>query len=226
MEKKLKKKVLSWISFGVSAVIFAFALTVFIVSITARSKNRQAEFFGLSFAVVVTDSMSPDIKAGDLIIVKRCDIAEMEMNQNAVFVGLPGGEFEGKNIVHRVVGIYDVIDEDTGEKTGICLETWGISNPEIDEDFVYAENFIGREVFHSTFLGAIMVFLKKPLNWVFVIVFLVAVSFGVKQGIKIIKLVKEKNKNQEQEQEQEQIEDQTEEITQEENPEQEQIQEE
>lgn len=219
MEKKLKKKVLSWISFGVSALIFAFALTVFIVSITARSKNRQAEFFGFSFAVVVTDSMAPDIKAGDLIIVKSCDITEMKVDQNAVFIGLPGGEFEGKNIVHRVVGIYDVIDEETGEKTGICLETWGISNPEIDDDFVYADNFIGREVFHSTFLGAIMVFLKKPLNWVFVIVFLVAVSIGVKQGIKILKLVREKNKAQEQVQEVEQAQEQTEEITQEENQE-------
>ena len=229
MEKKVKNKILSRLSFLVTALIFVLALTVTIISLTARAQNRQAEFFGYSFAVVVTDSMAPQIRAGDLIIVKSCEITDMEVGQNAVFVGLANSEFEGKNIVHRVVGIHDLFAE-SGEKTGICLETKGINNPFNDEDYVEASNFIGREIFHSTFLGTIMVFLKNPLNWLFVIVLLVAVSIGVKQGVKIIRLVREKHKTQEQdqiqEQEQEQIGEQTEERTQEETQEQDQIQDE
>lgn len=198
MAKTTKKKVLSWISLILSAAIFAFALAVFITVIRARSKDSRAEFFGYSFAVVATDSMYPEIKAGDMIIVKSCDITEIEEGQNAVFIGL-SGEYEGKSIVHRVVGIYDVLD-DSGAKTGVCLQTWGINNgsidnPLYDDDYVYASNFIGREVFHSTALGRVITFLQNPLNWIYLLVFVLAISFAVTQGIKIIKLIKNKNKD-------------------------------
>lgn len=192
MEKTSKKKVLSWINFIVSAAIFAFALSVFIISFTARSQNRQAEIFGFSFAVVVTDSMYPEIKVGDMIIVKSCDITEIEEGENAVFIGL-SGEYEGKYIVHKVIGIYDDIDE-TGEKTGICLETQGINNPCSDDDYVYADNFVGREIFHSALLGSVMTFLQDPLNWMYVFVIVLAISFGMKHVIKIVKLIKNRNK--------------------------------
>ena len=188
---KNKKKLLSWINFIVSTAIFLFAISVFIISLTARSNNRQAELFGYSFAVVVTDSMSPEIKVGDLIIVKSCDITEIKEGQNAVFIGL-NGYYEGKSIVHKVIKIHrDYIDE-TGKQTDICLETRGINNPYNDEDFVYAENFVGREIFHSTFLGTIMVFLRDPLNWIYVLIFLLAIGFATKQGVKIYRMMKAK----------------------------------
>lgn len=190
MDKPSKKRILSLISFIVSAAIFAFALSVFIISFKARSKNRPAEFFGYSFAVVVTDSMSPQINVGDLIIVKSCDIMEMKVKQNAVFVGV-SGSFKDKCIVHQVVGVYDDIDEN-GVKSGVYLQTWGINNLDYDDDFVYAENFIGREIFHSKTLGAIMVFLREPLNWIYVLVFMLAISFVVHQSVKIIKHFKNK----------------------------------
>lgn len=188
MEKSEKKKLYSLISFLLSTAIFVLALFVFISSITARARNGRAEFFGYSFAVVVTDSMAPEIKAGDLIIVKSCDITDISEGDNAVFLGL-SGTYEGKSIVHRVVGIYDVFDDD-GTKTGICLETFGINNAKHDDDYVYADNFIGKEVFHSTFLGAIMTFLRNPINWVFIVVFIVAVSIAVRQLKKVVKIAK------------------------------------
>lgn len=188
MAIKNKKKLFSWINFILSTAIFIFAASVFIISLTARSNNRQAEIFGYSFAIVVTESMSPEIKAGDLIIVKSCDITEIEEGENAVFIGL-SGYFEGKNIVHKVVEIHDIVDE-MGNKSGICLETWGINNPFYDDDYVYADNFIGIEIFHSTALGSIMVFLKDPLNWIYLLIIALAITFAVKHSIKLVKLIK------------------------------------
>lgn len=187
MAKPTKKKVLSWISFGVSAIIFAFALSVFIISITARSRGGRAEIFGYSFAVVATNSMYPEIKAGDLIIVKTCGITSMAEGENAVFIGI-SGEYEGKYIVHKVVAIEEA------EGGGIALRTKGVANDLEDEELVTAENFVGKEVHHSTVLGSIMVFLQQPLNWVYVLVFLLAIGFAVSRGVKIVKLVKEKKK--------------------------------
>lgn len=181
-----------------SAVMFAFALVVFVIVIRARSQNSRAELFGYSFAVVATDSMYPQIRAGDLIIVKSCSITEIKEGQNAVFIGL-SGEFKDKSIVHRVVEICHVTDE-FGAKTGIALKTWGINNgsaenPLYDEDLVYSSNFIGREVFHSATLGAIVTFLQNPINWIYLLVFVLAISFAVSQGVKIVRLAKNKGKN-------------------------------
>lgn len=196
METPNKKKVLSWISFILSAAIFAFALAVFIISMDARAKNDRVELFGYSFAVVVTDSMYPEIKVGDLIIAKSCDITEVEEGENIVFMGLSGNA-KGKCIVHKVVGIYDIYG-DSGEKTGIKLETWGINNtwgenePHYDEEYVYADNFIGKAVFHSTALGNVVTFLQNPVNWIYVFVFVIAIAFAVHQIIKIVRLTKNK----------------------------------
>lgn len=191
MEKTTKKKVLSWMSFVVSVAIFGLALAVFITSITARSKNGRAEFFGYSFAVVVTDSMAPEINVGDLIVVKKCDITEMEVGQNAVFIGL-SGTFKGKSIVHQVVAIFDERSDETGEISGIYLETMGINNAHSDDDYVYADNFIGKEIFHSTVLGKIMTFLRNPINWMYLLVIILAISLGLRHGVKLIKLIKNK----------------------------------
>lgn len=193
MAKINKKKTLSVISFVLSVAIFALAITVFVTSVASRAKNGRAEFFGYSFAVVVTDSMSPEIKVGDLIIVKSCNITEMAEGQNAVFIGL-SGTYKDKSIVHRVIGIHDVIDETSGEITGICLETKGINNSLTDDDYVYADNFIGKEIYHSTALGKIVTFFRNPINWIFLIVVCALVWFAVKQSIKIVKLAKNKDK--------------------------------
>ena len=189
MEKPNKKQIYSLVSLVLSVAIFALALYVFISSISARSRNGQAEIFGYSFAIVVTNSMSPEIKVGDLIIVKTCDITDIKEGDNAVFLGL-SGTFKDKRVVHRVVGVYDTVD-DYGVKS-IYLETWGINNAKYDDDYVYSTNFIGKEIFHSTFLGAIMSFLKSPANWLYLVIIFGVIYFAVIQTKRIIKLVKAK----------------------------------
>ena len=196
MEKPNKKQIFSLLSFVLSVAIFALALYVFITSVSARSKNGQAEIFGYSFAIVATNSMAPEIKAGDLIIVKSCSIADIKEGDNAVFLGL-SGTFKDKRVVHRVVGVYEGVNE-IGDES-IYLETWGISNPKHDDDYVYASNFIGKEIFHSTLLGSIMSFLRVPTNWFYLIIIGGVIYFAVKQGKKIVGLVKAKDQEQTQE---------------------------
>lgn len=186
MAKTNNKKVLSRISLILSIVMFALALIVLVTSITAHARNDRVQLFGYSFAVVVTNSMYPEIKAGDLIIVKSCNISEIELDQNAVFKGL-SGDFKDLSVVHKVVGIQE------DDEVGIQLRTKGVNNGKEDDDLVTAANFIGREVFHSTALGNIITFLKNPINWVYVLVFVLAISFVVMQSVKIFKMIKNKN---------------------------------
>lgn len=181
-----KKRWRSAISLAVSLIIFSFALSVFIITLNARSKNRPAEIFGYSFAVVVSNSMYPEIKIGDLIIVKSCEIEQMAVGQNAVFIG-DVGNLHDQCIVHRVEEINPITDS-AGNLCGVSLVTKGIANDLPDENQVYASNFIGREIFHSSALGSIFSFLKKPLNWLYILVILIAMAVIIGQIKRIVKI--------------------------------------
>ena len=179
-----RKKIYSAISFALSLLIFAFALGVFISALQARSQNRPVALFGYSFAVVVSGSMYPEIDVGELIIIRSCGIADITVGENAVFIGLEG-EFKDKCIVHKVIEI----GEEGGETR---LVTKGVNNPVADDLPVTSSNFIGKEVYHSAVLGAIMVFLQNPINWLYLLVIVAAVAVLIRQAIKIIKYAKSK----------------------------------
>lgn len=182
-----KSKTLSLISLFVSLLIFGCALAVFITTLVARSQNRPAVLFGYSFALVVTDSMEPEICVGDLIIVKSCGIEQMKVGQNAVFMGL-SGDYKDKCIVHKI----ESITEENGE---ISLVTKGVNNPIADPDPVTRQNFLGIAVFNSAPLGAVLYFLQQPINWLYILIIVVAIAVIITQSIKIIKYIKNKRNN-------------------------------
>lgn len=71
MNRKIRKKRFwSAVSFTLAAVIFLLALYVFFVSLDAKSKNEPVEFFGRSFVIVLTDSMTPEIGVGELVVIE------------------------------------------------------------------------------------------------------------------------------------------------------------
>ncbi len=184
MEKTSKKKIFSVISFCLSLIIFIFALTVFIITLSARAKNRPAVIFGYSMAVVATGSMEPEIMVGDLVIIKSCDISSVEVGQNAVFIG-QSDDYKDKCIVHKVVEISTEKDEYGNDIT--LLTTMGIATGVPDRDKVTAENFIGIEIYNSAPLGTVMLFLQNPINWAYMLVILVAVVIIVIQIKRIVK---------------------------------------
>lgn len=197
MEKNNKKHILSIVGFCLSLIIFAFALSVFVITLNARAKNRPTELFGYSFAIVATGSMYPEINVGEMIIVKSCDISEISVGENAVFVGL-SGDYKDKCIVHKVEKIETVEDETTGIDS-VHLITKGVNNPEADFEPVTSSNFIGKEVYHSAVLGAIMQFLQNPINWLYILVLLITlfvIIYAIKRIVKYCKQQKNEDKEQ------------------------------
>ena len=95
--KNKKKKILSAVSFTLAAVIFLLALYVFFVSLDAKSKNKPVEFFGRSFVIVLTDSMTPEIGVGELVVIESTGIESVQVGQNAVFV-CRSGLLKGLNV--------------------------------------------------------------------------------------------------------------------------------
>lgn len=180
-----KKKIGSVVKVVLTSLLFILAICIFVVSITARINGTQPEFFGISFSIVLTDSMTPEIEVGDLVVVRRCDITEVEEGDNAVFISLSGA-VKGQRIIHKVVKV-GTDDE------GAYLRTQGVkTGAVIDENYVRSDNFVGVEVFHSTVLGKIVSFFSKAQNWILIAVLAALGIFAYKQVRRIIKYTKEK----------------------------------
>ena len=80
-EGKTKKKVSALTIVGI--VLCVILVPILIVNVTMIvkglvNKNKVPTFFGRAPLIVLTDSMSPLIKAGDLIVVKTVDPAEVK----------------------------------------------------------------------------------------------------------------------------------------------------
>lgn len=170
---------------GTILTILILFLTTFIVVniIIARVQNKNVSLLGYSFGIVQTPSMEPEIKVGDLIVYKSCDIYEVQVGDKVVFIAGDGfGQIAGHNVIHRVVevnsseGIYE-------------LTTKGDNNLKEDNDKVTADNFLGICTYYSSFLGGVFSIMSK--YGIIIIVALIAVPFIVKQVIKIFKLARE-----------------------------------
>ena len=173
----------------VTIFIEIIVLMVFIVAVSTAANDQRFWMFGFSFSVVITESMSPEIEPGDFIIVQQCDIGDIKEGDNIVFTaGDSFGAVKGQGIVHKVMSI----EERDGK---VYLTTKGV-NPNIiaaDPEEVTEDNFVGRQVFKSSVLGAIYMFLSNYINWLFIIILLAVLWLAYSQMSKLIKNIKKGN---------------------------------
>lgn len=101
--------------------------------------------------VVLSDSMSPEISAGDAVIVKQVDPADIESGDVITFVRSD----ESTPITHRVV---DVVETD-GD---LAFRTKGDANEDPDPTPVPAENVTGEVWFVIPYVGHIVLFANTP----------------------------------------------------------------
>lgn len=175
------KKVISVICTVLTVIIVALAAFVIINMIYCRAKNKPVSFFGVSFAIVQTNSMEPYIMTGDLIVFKSCSYEDIEVGDYIVFTAGDGfGKLKGQSIVHAV----KEITED-----GIITQGRNkVTNPGPDKDKVTEQNLLGICTYNSAGWGKLFSFIGK--YGILIVIALVAVPFIVKQMIKIVKLSK------------------------------------
>ncbi len=181
-ENNGKSKVFSVIGFALSAVFFALSATIFILALQAKKQNKPLTIFGYFTSIVQTGSMEPELKVGDMIIVKTATIDNAKEGDDVVFIS-NDPSIKGERVVHRVIEVGK-------DENGIFLTTKGINNPTEDSDKVRAGNFVGIAVAHNTFFGRLLSFFTHTENIILVVVLLVLVPFIVKQIKKIIVLSK------------------------------------
>ena len=126
--------------------------------------------------IVLTDSMEPTIKSGDLIIIKTIEFDDVEEGDIITF--FESAKSRTTTVTHRVINI---IYDENGNKLEFI--TQGDANNIEDSDHVTKDQFIGIYKNRIPLLGDIAIFLKSPLG----LIVAIFVPLGLLVGYDVIR---------------------------------------
>ncbi len=161
--------------FSVIGVILCIILTpILIINITLiiksnTNKDEVPSVGGYLPMIVLTDSMYPEIKSGDLLICHTID-AESVKKEDVISFFDPAGS--GSSVVtHRVI---EIINED-GK---LFFKTKGDNNNTEDKDLVPAENLVGIYKTRIAGAGNIAMFMQTTTGLIVCVVLPIILLVG------------------------------------------------
>jgi len=181
------KKAIKVIILTVLSLIFVLLFTIIVKSWIYP--KEVPGIFGYKPMIVMSGSMEPTIKTGDLIIVKETDVKSLKKDDIIAF------RVKDDTLVsHRIVDV----SKDKGQ---YYFETKGDNNNTKDEGLVKDKNVEGKYKLRIAKLGSFLMFIATPLGFVvlllaaiilFLIIFLVIRSKGDKKEEELMKEFEEK----------------------------------
>ena len=131
----VRHKVLTIIGAVLCVILIPILLiNVILIIKSYTNKDEVPKLGGFCPLIVLTESMEPEIKSGDLIIVKQIDGKDVEVGDVIAFYDPDGN---GKSILtHRVTGI----DSENG---GLSFRTKGDANNTEDKKPVSSDKLVG-----------------------------------------------------------------------------------
>lgn len=147
-------------------VVLAFALVLMAVLVFPQIVGASGSY------VVLSGSMSPTIHAGDVVVARHVETAEIEAGDVAeeTSAGSQTGVQSGDVIVferesgahpdrttHRVV---NVVHRDGG----VFFRTKGDANENADAKLVPADDVLGRVWFHVPYVGRLLLFARSRMG--------------------------------------------------------------
>lgn len=138
--------------FLIVVIIFIIVPTIFVSSVILLDAffhpDEVPSFFGWKPFIVLSDSMTPTIRVGDLILVKECDYKAINKKDIIAF------QDDHIIITHRVVGIYK-------EKGNTYFVTKGDNNGASDGFKVPSSKLEGKYIKRYKGLGNVMMFMQS-----------------------------------------------------------------
>ena len=153
-EKKENKifKVFKYFIYSILIIVLLINFTIIIKSKT--SKDKVPSIFGYKPFIVLSGSMQPNIKIGDLVFVKSSKVENLNVNDIIAF-----------KTNDNTVTTHRITDIDTTTKGERCFITKGDSNNVKDEELVCKNNLEGKMVKRIPKLGKFINFIQQPLGF-------------------------------------------------------------
>lgn len=166
-QSESKKRDISNIVINVVLVLSALALALSFIAGTSSGAPRM--FAGYSASVVLTGSMADVYPIDTLLVVHATDPEELSVGDDIAFMASADTA-----VTHRIVEVLPQTPKTDGTRE-LAFRTKGTVNAKPDADLVFASNVVGKVVFSSYPLGAVVVFCKN--NWP-ALLFLLVIAFA------------------------------------------------
>lgn len=156
-QKPSKKKRVRSIIFECLFYAVLIAVIVIVYSATQGSGNAPRSIFGYTFSTVLTSSMQSELPQGSLVVTQQVDPNTLKADDNITFM-----QKDGTTVTHKIVGIHE-----NYEQSGMrAFVTMGIENGMADDGVVWADNVVGKVIWHNLFLGEAFSYVKTNLLFV------------------------------------------------------------
>ena len=137
-------------------VIFYIFIIICIVSTISIGKTKAngggVSIFGYRLYTVLTESMSPTMNKGSLLLVKETDPTTIQKEDVITYAGNDGYSVT----THRV--------KDVHNESNLEFTTQGDANNDVDPERVSSERVVGKVIGHVPLIGATMEFIKSNIN--------------------------------------------------------------
>ena len=179
--KKVIKKILNVLKIIILILLILFAL--FTVYQKVFPNNPSA--FGFRTYSIITKSMEPVLKKGDVILVQERNTSSYKVGDIITFKGT-SGDLKGKIVTHEIVGI----KLENGKN---IFYTKGIQN--ISEDpAVYEDEILGKYIYKFKFFCLIERIMDTKIGFILIIIIPLGYIYfyEIRDIIKDVKNIKNK----------------------------------
>lgn len=161
--KKVRNTIIKILFYPI--IIFILICNLALVFQKIREPGKNADLFGYKAFIIVSGSMEPNLKIGDIVIIKETELSSIQKKDIITFTE------NGELITHR---ISDIINKD-GK---IYFQTKGDNNTSVDSDLVIYENIEGKYVFKIEKIGLIVLKFQS-ITVVMFVVFIIYIIYKI-----------------------------------------------
>ena len=166
MSKVLDNKFIKFLLRFIKVIVWIFVLLVIFVILVQRIFNNQVSIGSYRMFTVVTGSMDPVYKVGEVVISKEVDPSTIKKGDDVVYLG-EKNDFKDKIVTHRVIKIEKKEGDYYFTTKGVANE---YSDPVISSDQIY-----GKVVYRPIVLSFLSGILNTKLG--FYLLIFVPVAF-------------------------------------------------
>ncbi len=166
MSKVLDNKFIKFLLKFIKVVVWIFVLLVIFVILVQRIFNNRVSIGSFRMFTVVTGSMEPVYKVGDVVISKEVDPSTINEGDDVVYLG-EKNDFKDKIVTHRVIKIEDKDGE-------YYFTTKGVNN-DYSDPVISSNQIYGKVVYKPVVLSFLSGILNTKLG--FYLLIFVPVAF-------------------------------------------------
>lgn len=172
IQRHKKKNIVNIILYSLIIIII---YNIFIVGVSGLLNRSGKSIFGFKAYIVTTESMEPNIKLGDIIIIKQTKEEMLEVGDVITFK-----RNNGVTVTHRIM---DIVQERDQDKEYV---TKGDNNNLEDVETIKYEQIEGSKVLKIPYFGRIIILLQDEVYLIFIIIIILLICLHLQK-------LKEKN---------------------------------